>query len=151
MITYRTGDATKPPGEDLRVIVHVCNDVGAWGAGFTKALSARWDAPRRQYIKEHPQLGTVQHVQVEPQVWVANMVAQHGLPCRSNPQPLDYEKLKLCLNRVASTWASSDDVSFHMPRIGCGIARGDWDTVEEIIRRTLDLLHMPIYVYDLPG
>jgi O-acetyl-ADP-ribose deacetylase (regulator of RNase III) len=41
-IFYMTGDATAPVGEGQKLIVHVCNDIGAWGAGFVLALSKRW-------------------------------------------------------------------------------------------------------------
>jgi len=34
MITYLVGDATQPQGEGVKVIAHICNDIGAWGAGF---------------------------------------------------------------------------------------------------------------------
>ena len=33
-IVYTAGDATRPPGADNRVLVHVCNDEGGWGKGF---------------------------------------------------------------------------------------------------------------------
>jgi len=37
-----------------------------------------------------------------------------------------------------------------MPRIGCGLAGGDWHTVEAIIGRTLCAGGVPVHVYDLP-
>ena len=37
-----------------------------------------------------------------------------------------------------------------MPRIGCGLAGGDWKTIEEIIYRTfIDIADVDVYVYDL--
>ena len=37
-----------------------------------------------------------------------------------------------------------------MPRIGCGLAGGDWKTIENIIQRTfIDIADVDVYVYDL--
>jgi O-acetyl-ADP-ribose deacetylase (regulator of RNase III) len=33
-ITYLVGDATALETPGLKIIVHVCNDIGAWGKGF---------------------------------------------------------------------------------------------------------------------
>ena len=43
------GDATSPPGEGVKIIAHVCNDVGGWGKGFVVAVSKRWPDPEREY------------------------------------------------------------------------------------------------------
>ena len=40
-INYTTGDATRPAARQA-IIVHVCNDARAWGAGFVLAISRRW-------------------------------------------------------------------------------------------------------------
>ena len=44
-INYVKGDATSPQGTSPRVLVHVCNDLGAWGKGFVVAVSKKWPAP----------------------------------------------------------------------------------------------------------
>jgi O-acetyl-ADP-ribose deacetylase (regulator of RNase III) len=79
------GDATAPQAEGNKIIVHVCNDLGGWGKGFVVAISRRWPEPERQYRQWHRGrashdfgLGAVQLVAVQPDLWVANMVAQHG-------------------------------------------------------------------------
>ena len=36
-----------------------------------------------------------------------------------------------------------------MPRIGCGLAGGDWNKVEKIINETLIDKGIEVYVYDL--
>ena len=80
-IQYVLGDATQPEGTGPRILVHVCNDVGAWGRGFVLAVSRRWAAPERQYrawqrgtLAQPFELGQVQFVQVERELWVANLL-----------------------------------------------------------------------------
>jgi hypothetical protein len=43
------GDATKPEGAGVKIIAHVCNDIGAWGRGFVLALSKLSPAPERAF------------------------------------------------------------------------------------------------------
>lgn len=146
MIRYVTGDATEPQATGTRVIAHICNDVGAWGAGFVLAVSKKWDRPELFYRARAFLLGEVQLVDVEPGMWVANMIAQRGFPTLDRPVAVDYEALEKCLYSLAR-WAQPG-TSFHLPRIGCGIAGGSWDEVEPIIGRTLGAFD--VTVYDLP-
>ena len=153
MIAYLVGDATQPTvGVGPRIICHVCNNVGAWGAGFTAALSSRWSEPEQRYRAEFarspkPILGEVQLVRVEAGLYVANMIAQDGLPQYRGQIVLDYTALANCLTWLAQY--AERDWSFHMPRIGCGIAGGDWRRVESIVR--VALAEFPVMVYDLPA
>ena len=81
-ITYVTGDATTPAGDGLKIIVHVCNDIGAWGSGFVMALSAKWDKPEEAYramSEEDRHLGNVHLVGVEDDIIVANLIGQHNV------------------------------------------------------------------------
>lgn len=155
-IQYLVGDATKPidDGTHERFILHVCNDVGAWGRGFTSALSRLSPRPEESYrhaIKNTKpnSLGAVSLVKVTPELFVANMIAQRGLRTAARPVVIDYEKLEQCLTavtKIAVDWRASA----HMPRIGCGLGGGDWHTVEAIIERTLCAGGVPVFVYDLP-
>lgn len=160
MIRYVTGDATRPVGAGMKIIAHVCNDAGGWGAGFVLAISRRWGEPRRAYrewmASEYPgRLHETQFVRVEEDVVVANMIAQRGfggfgsfvneIGGTINP-PLEYDALETCLEMVA-TGARAPGVSIHMPRIGCGLAGGTWDRVESIIARVCK--GVDVTVYDL--
>ena len=55
MITYLIGDAIKPiikeGQENLRLIVHICNNLGGWGRGFVTAISRHWKEPEKEYRK----------------------------------------------------------------------------------------------------
>jgi len=35
-ISYIKGDATAPQGKGVKVIAHLCNDLGGWGKGFVR-------------------------------------------------------------------------------------------------------------------
>jgi O-acetyl-ADP-ribose deacetylase (regulator of RNase III) len=150
-ITYIKGDARCPQGTGDKIIVHICNDVGAWGAGFVMALSGRWKAPETQYrnwkrgIAYEPfELGFVQAVRVERDIWVANCLAQHGLHDECGVPPIRYGALQDCLKVVAHL-ATNLNASIHMPRIGCGLAGGNWETVGQIVEQELGEFNVTVY------
>jgi O-acetyl-ADP-ribose deacetylase (regulator of RNase III) len=154
-IEYRTGDATCPQGPGPKVIVHICNDAGKWGAGFVLAISRRWPQPEAAYREAFQQggglaLGAVQFVPVEAELTVANMVAQHGVRRAGSAPPIRYEVLRKTLSGVAR-FARANGASVHMPRIGSGLAGGTWEEVSAIVEDVLSGEGIPVRVYDLPG
>ena len=150
-IQFITGDATDPIGAGNKIIAHVCNDIGAWGAGFVLAISKRWPQPKAEYLKEKSQrsltLGTVSVIQVEPRIWVANMIAQRGIRTQDGEPPIRYAMLRQCLGLLAAE-AQKLQATVHMPRIGCGLAGGKWEAVEPLIRVAIP--GTEVFVYDLP-
>lgn len=153
-ITHRKGDATAPIAEGAKIICHICNDVGGWGKGFVLAISKRWPEPEAQYRAWSKagesagfRLGAVQLVEVEPALWVANMVAQRGVHAAAGVPPIRYDAVRECLAALA-TDAVARRASVHMPRIGCGLAGGSWPEVEAIIQQTLVTSGVPVHVYD---
>ena len=146
-IIYLKGDATAPIGDGKKIIVHVCNDVGAWGAGFVMALSKKWAAPEAAYrAMSNRTLGTVELVRVEPDTWVANMIAQTDIKrAPDGIPPIRYAAVRAALAQV-NDLAYRHKATLHMPRIGCGLAGGEWDLIESIVR---DVMSVDVYVYDL--
>lgn len=150
-IQYVFGDATEPVGDGPNIIAHVCNDRGAWGAGFTRALSTKY--PRAEYVyrrlnAEQLDLGMVHMVETPSGLCVANMIAQDGLIGRDNRRPLNYAALGECLNKLG-VFALDGGYAVHMPRIGCGLAGGDWLYVEKLVSDALPRRGVTTYVYDL--
>lgn len=154
-IKYVTGDATRPEGDGNRIIAHICNDYGGWGAGFVLALSKRDPTPEAAYRDWHSGqavyplpfgLGKVQVVGFtdEAGLYVANMVAQKGDKC-------SLVWLAVCLNKLSiiakkmRPWAT-----VHMPRVGTGLGGETWEHVEVLVRQFLVNHSVPVTVYDLP-
>ena len=147
-ITYLTGDATSPIGEGQKIICHICNDIGAWGAGFVLAISKKWKEPEAMYrTLMHPRtLGNVQMVRVTENITVANMIAQRDIKHDSTGRaPIRYNAVRAALI-IVNECALMNNSTLHMPRIGCGLAGGSWDEIELIIN---DVVTVDVYVYDL--
>lgn len=152
-VTYVVGDATRLRAGGPAIIAHVCNDIGGWGRGFVVAVTRRWPEPEREYrrwFRAGFELGQIQLVPVEPDLWVANMIGQHDI--RRGPDgtpPIRYAAIEQCLATLADR-ATELGASVHMPRIGAGLAGGHWDDIEPLILRTLSARDIPVTIYDLP-
>ncbi|MET9145914.1 macro domain-containing protein [Streptomyces sp. NPDC004042] len=154
-IRYVRGDATAPRAAGPKVIAHVCNDRGGWGRGFVLALSRRWPEPEAAYRAWYRDradndfaLGAVQLVRTGPDLWVANMIGQHGVRRGGGKGvPVRYEAIDTALDRLAGH-AAALAASVHMPRIGCGLAGGDWDRIEPLAEARLLRRGIPVTVYD---
>lgn len=180
-ITYVVGDAARPDGTGPRVILNIVNDVGAWGAGFSSALSDRWPplpgqrdqrdrSPEQHYrarfnawleterARKPWGLGEGQIVEVEPDIYVINLIAQRDVRRheRDKPPSLADEALRSGLARVAR-FAREKGASVHMPRLADGLATGTWDRALPLLRDELvnnvNQTEQPIavYVYDRPA
>lgn len=162
-INYVRGDATDPQGEGPKFIIHCCNTLGLWGAGFVMAVSRRWARPEEAYYsldkfgQGYP-LGLAQIVQVEDDLYVVNMIGQQGVGRRPDGRPpVDYDALERALEDVATACLDPmirgpyKSVAVHAPRFGAGLAGGDWDRIEEIINHTLVERGIQVTVYDFDG
>lgn len=156
-IRYLTGDATDPQAAGPKIIAHCCNDLGRWGKGFVMAVSARWPGPEEDF-KAWAKFGTaggfvlgaVRFVEVRTDIFVANMIGQHGIKKGSNGPPIRYPAIASALTAVGNK-ALELGASVHMPRIGCGLAGGKWEKIEPLILESLSSRGIEVTVYDFAG
>jgi len=151
-IRYIKGDATNPIEQGNKILVHICNDIGAWGKGFVLAISKKWKSPESQYRQWYKdqtdfQLGNVQFVKVEDDLIVANLIGQRNIRKTKGQPPIRYEAVKRGLELVAQK-AIEVNATVHMPRIGYGLAGGDWNEIEKIINEQLIEKDLDVVVYD---
>lgn len=145
---YLIGDALQPIRKPA-IIPHVANNKGLWGSGFVIAVSRVSPEPERQYLtwkrkcKGDMPLGETQIIQIDDDVWVANMIAQHDV--RTAEPPLRIEALRSCLIYVNSI-AKEKGASVHAPRIGAVRSGGKWEDIERVILSTLTV---DTYIYTL--
>lgn len=161
LLRYVQGDATLPRGGGHRMLIHCCNDVGAWGSGFVVAISKRWKKPEEQYRlwrraevldRVKFQLGEIQIVDIQTDLSVVNMIAQRDIMFGTAPDgtplpPIRYDALKACLNKVAKE-AKDRQSSIHGPRFGAGLAGGEWGIVERLINECLIDKGINVTIYD---
>jgi O-acetyl-ADP-ribose deacetylase (regulator of RNase III) len=145
---YIKGDVRYPIGDGIKIIPHICNDIGRWGRGFVLSLSEKWKLPEKIYRSEsNYNLGDIKVIKVEDDILIINMIAQHKLKSYNNKTPLDYYALECCLYKCQE-YANklNTKVSFHMPKIGAGLGGGDWIKIEKIINYTIK---KDVYIYEI--
>ncbi len=97
-------------------------------------------------------LGQVQFVPVAPDLTVANLIGQHDIARKNQAQatpPVRYDAIREGLGRVRVE-AQRHHASVHMPRIGAGLAGGEWPLVEQLIEQELVAHGLNVTVYDFP-
>jgi O-acetyl-ADP-ribose deacetylase (regulator of RNase III) len=155
-IKYIKGDATEPIviGDKYSVICHCCNALGAWGKGFVVPLGQKYPIAKEKYLKfikmtrEENRLGSVSFAKATDNIIVANIIGQYNIYPKDGKIPLDYEALEKGFRSVIEMFQTNDiPLTVHMPKIGCGLAGGDWNRVEEIIKNTFINSNIEVYVY----
>ncbi len=121
------------------------------------AVSARWLEPEAEYRAWQAAgaaggfgLGAVQFVPVRADVTVANLIGQHGIRKGSKGPPVRYDAIAAGLAKVGDH-ALATAASVHMPRIGCGLAGGNWEHVEPLVEQHLSARGVAVTVYDFGG
>jgi len=152
-LTHIKGDATRPIGDGNKIVIHCCNDIGAWGAGFVIAISRRWKEPESQYRQWHSsnkwfKLGNVQYVKVEDDIVICNMIGQEGIRSKGNVSPIRYGAIRKCLEKVKEA-ALKNNASVHAPLFGAGLAGGSWDKIEPMLQEILCDNGVPVTIYHL--
>lgn len=148
------------------IIMHGCNRQGAMGAGFAKEVRAFAEPCYFDYKEwleismdenenfTRPELGDV-CVNQQHSVLFFHALTQDDYG--TDKRKLNYGALaKSCsyVNRylqdnpeVARLFMSNIGLRIHMPKIGCGLAGGDWNIVKEILEISFDA-HINIIVYE---
>ena len=174
MIHLRKGDCLQHERNFL--CPHVCNNIGAFGAGFVAALNKVSDSPRKQYMKWHRdgvtkrasglevpfRLGEVQYVSLfdgQIEKIICNMIGQDGIGPGSTGNyqikdrpPVRYWAIRKALLKVREQYdvgRSSKLLDQHdivSPLFGAGLAGGYTDEIYAIIH---DLFSNPMYPYYL--
>jgi len=103
-------------------------------------------------------LGSVAIVPVAPELCVANLIGQSGIGNHGHIPPIRYEAIRKGFQRIIKyetergrDGEGPENTSIHMPRLGCGLAGGDWALIEPLIEATFIEAGMDVTVYDFPG
>ncbi len=129
-----------PPGVPV-IIPHVCNNIGAFGAGVALSIAKKYPAVPLQYKRRVRSLGpelalgitkfSVVENSEHQHTIIANMIAQDGLPSRANKKPLSIPHLTYCMADVVYTCSQhfgSTKYDIHCPMFGSGYGGADWES-----------------------
>lgn len=159
MLTYIKGDLLAQP---KGILVHGCNGTTLPAGGIAGAIFAKWpgaeDAHRQgvwRLTSSEPKdaLGTISVYIPDyegdvPDLIIINAITQ-SLPGAGT---LSYDAIRDCFEEVGDYLTFykpyfGNDMPIIIPKIGAGIAGGNWNIIERIIDKTISTEHeVNVYV-----
>jgi len=132
-------------------IMHGCNAQGVMQSGVAKAIRDRWSEAYQRYYKVYNDQGGRLYL---GQIIIAhgsdkmiiNAITQRMYGRDRTRRYISYAALRLCCETVNKQCAPFT-AAIALPRIGCGLANGEWSVVEKIIEE--EFTHIQPVVYDL--
>ena len=85
--------------------------------------------------------------QDDPELYVINAYTQNWYGrnhANGNKAPIDYEALTLCMRKLNSICKG---LRVGLPKIGAGLAGGNWEEIKNIIKTELADCHITIVIY----
>jgi len=150
------GNALEPRGSGPKIIAQIVNNkTPNWGAGFARALRVKFPSVQNEFRewcsnnRDNFFIGNIHVSTISEDLFVANMIAQHGYGESSKPR-IRYAALKNCLIQLRAI-AIEKGASIHMPRIGTGYAGGNWFYISELIDEILVKNGISVTIYNLPN
>lgn len=147
MLIYEEGDFLR---SDLKnhVCFHGVNCVGAFSAGVARQVRDVYPLVYKLYRAKHANpgwsLGDVQMVRMAPNeinpscLFFSNMATQHDINSGgSRKVQVSYQALELCFGKLLR-WCDQKGIENVVgPKIGSGLAGGDWKRIESLLIREL--------------
>ena len=157
-IEYVTGDLLKT---EEKIILHGVNARGRMNSGVARQIREQLPYVYHCYLQMHSlrqlKLGSAPWIPSNG-IHVINAViqdddgTQDGTVERdSHVRYADYEAIRSCIRSVNATVRANPilgKVRIAMPKIGAGLANGDWRVIKEIIEEEATLFQPVVYVYD---
>jgi O-acetyl-ADP-ribose deacetylase (regulator of RNase III) len=134
------GDLIKLAEEgEFDLIVHGCNCFCTMGAGIAKGIKASfpeaYKADKQTTKGDKKKLGSISYAKIskkDHEIIVVNAYTQYNYKGRGTKA--DYAAIKSCFKEIKKKF-SGRKIGF--PKIGAGLAGGDWGTISEIIKSEL--------------
>lgn len=144
MIVYKKGDLFQAPEN---ILAHGCNCAGGFGSGIAGQIAIKYPMARFEYMKKYENegwvLGDVQFSPQSDKKIIANCATQQKFFPR-NVCHADYDAIRKALTEVKNV-AKAAGSSIAMPKIGAGLAGGDWNIIKNILDEVFDDYDVTVY------
>ncbi len=141
MIKYKKGDLLEATEN---IIAHGCNCSGGFGSGVAGQIAKKWPLIKDYFHRvKNPELGSIQIVEAYNKYTFINCFTQQKfLPrgiCHAN-----YNAIKDTMFSVKE-YAKEKNQSIAIPKIGAGLAGGDWNIIEGILNEVFNDYDVTVY------
>jgi len=151
-IMYKQGDLLEC---EEKVIVHGCNCQGKMGAGVAKAIREKYPNVFKEYkmLCDHYSqdkkldslLGRCQIVHCPDGKIVINTITQMNYGRQKGVVYVSYAALRTIFASLNEFSRRTNTKEIAMPKIGAGLAGGDWAVIEKIIEEELTDVQPVVY------
>lgn len=154
-LRYKVGDLiAAAQAREVDVIAHGCNCYCAMGSGIAPlikaAFPAAWKADLQTKKGSKDKLGTFSYA-IQDSVIIGNLYTQFGFWGRNKGlRDLDYNAMydSMSMFKHMLVQRFGDRVRIGLPKIGAGLAGGDWNVIEAMVISTFGSLDVTVYVLD---
>ena len=144
MVKYIKGDLFST---DADIIAHGCNCRGGFGSGVAKIVATKYPKARHYYLDKFDEDGwNLGEVQFVPQ-WNGKIIANCATQDKygySGELNADYDAIRLAMSKVKD-YAKDKNLTIAIPKIGAGLAGGDWNTIEAILNEVFGDYDVTVY------
>jgi O-acetyl-ADP-ribose deacetylase (regulator of RNase III) len=140
MMKEVTGDLVKmAKAGQFDVVIHGANCFHTMGAGIAKTIKQTWPAVYKSDCTntrygDRKKLGTIDPVPVEGGLIVVNAYTQYDYRGRYN---VDYDAITDAFIALKRQFGGRN-LRFGIPKIGAGLAGGDWNLIATLIDDAMD-------------
>lgn len=124
---------------EFDLIAHGCNCFTTMGAGIAKGIKAEFpeafEADRATTRGDRLKLGTCSHAELvrgETRIVIVNAYTQYDY--RGSGTKEDYDAVRACMGSIKDRYFG---LRIGLPKIGAGLAGGDWLRIADIITESL--------------
>jgi O-acetyl-ADP-ribose deacetylase (regulator of RNase III) len=134
------------------VIIHGCNCFNTMGAGIAKTIAKEF--PNAYVVDQKTAKGSIEKLGnisiayiFDSNPYVINAYTQYKY---SGPCPVEYLAIDSCMKEVAKFLqeTGNEKARIGIPRIGAGLAGGDWDIISKIIDKRLGDYNLTLVEFD---
>jgi len=145
-IKYIKGDLVRDAERDYDVISHGCNCYCTFGAGIALGVKNKWPdayaADRASVFADKGKLGTYTQWSND-NITILNMYTQWDYKGKSINA--DYDAIRSCMKAMKLEFSGN---KIGLPLVGAGLAGGDFNIIEKIIKEELVNEDVTIVVWE---
>lgn len=142
-IIYKEGDLLEA---EENIIIHGCNAQGVMGSGVALVIKNKYPEAYktyRSYAGVGYRLGTISFAQIGDGKIIGNAITQEYYGRDKSKVYVDYDAVRAVFNYL-NTLFPQDKIA--LPKIGAGLANGDWNVIEKIIEEECKDVQPVVYV-----
>ncbi len=135
------------------LILHGCNTKGVMGAGVAKQIAVNYPIVYSKYKKycgtvwDHDILGQCFFVDATKDLTIGNLFTQDTYGSDPKTRYVSYDAIDDCFSKISTVIRR--DTGIHFPKIGAGLANGDWAVIQSIIEHRLkDFTNLNLWIYE---